>query len=66
VTDVEGFVPEYVATLQRYLGEEEAAGFLGQFDESTTTMHRIAVRPSWVGVLDFKTRLPGVLGGIQG
>jgi hypothetical protein len=65
VTDVDGFVPEYVATVRRYLGEEGAAGFLGQFDESATKMHRIAVRPDWVGVLDFKTRLPGVLGGIS-
>src|SRR3954447_4463374 len=66
VTDVDGFVPEYVATLQRYLGDEGAAGFLAQFDESTTKMYRIAVRPDWAGVLDFKTRFPGVLGGIQG
>jgi len=66
VTDVDGFVPEYVATLQRYLGEEGAAGFLGHFDEGATKMHRIAVRPDWVGALDFKTRLPGVMGGIQG
>jgi len=66
VTDVDGFVPEYVATLRRYLGQDEAAGFLAQFDESATKMYRIAVRPEWVGVLDYKTRFPGVLGGIQG
>jgi hypothetical protein len=23
------------------------------------------VRPAWVGVLDFRTRLPGVLGGVR-
>jgi hypothetical protein len=66
VTDVDGFVPEYVETLRRYLGHDGAARFLGQFDESATKMHRISVRPDWVGVLDFETRLPGVLGGIQG
>jgi hypothetical protein len=66
VTDVDGFVPEYIVTLRRYLGDDGAAGFLGQFDESTTRMHRIAVRPDWVGLLDFETRLPGVLGGIRG
>jgi len=65
VADVDGFVPEYVETLKRYLGDEGAAGFLSQFDESMTRMHRIGVRPDWIGVLDFKTRLPGVLGGIQ-
>jgi hypothetical protein len=26
-------------------------------------MARIAVRPTWVGVLDFQQRLPGVMGG---
>jgi hypothetical protein len=66
VTDVDGFVAEYVRTLRRYMGEEQATGFLAQFDESATKMHRIAVRPEWVGLLDFKTRLPGVMGGIQG
>jgi hypothetical protein len=65
VADVDGFVPEYVETLKRYFGDEGAAGFLSQFDESMTRMHRIGVRPDWIGVLDFKTRLPGVLGGIQ-
>jgi hypothetical protein len=66
VTDVDGFVAEYVRTLRRYMGEEQATGFLAQFDDSATKMHRIAVRPEWVGLLDFKTRLPGVMGGIQG
>ena len=28
-------------------------------DHPGTKMARIAVRPSWVGVLDFRTRLPG-------
>jgi hypothetical protein len=27
-------------------------------------MARIAVRPSWVGVLDFQGRLPRALGGV--
>jgi hypothetical protein len=29
-------------------------------------MARIAVRPAWVGVLDFETRLPSALGGVAG
>ena len=28
-------------------------------DDPSTRMARIAVRPAWVGVLDFETRLPG-------
>jgi hypothetical protein len=28
-----------------------------------TTMARVALRPTWVGVLDFDTRVPGVMAG---
>jgi hypothetical protein len=66
ITDVDGFVPEYLQLLRRYLGEEGAAGFEAQFEGQPVRMHRIALRPSWVGLIDFQTRLPGVLGGIQG
>jgi Pyridoxamine 5'-phosphate oxidase len=65
VTDVDGIVPEYALAAHRYLGDEGATAFLAQLDHPDTRMHRIALRPSWVGVLDFKTRLPRVLGGIQ-
>jgi hypothetical protein len=65
VTDVDGIVPEYAQAARRYLGQEGAAAFLAQIDQPGTRMHRIALHPSWVGVLDFKTRLPRVLGGIQ-
>jgi hypothetical protein len=27
-------------------------------------MMRIAVHPTWVGILDFQTRLPAVMGGV--
>jgi Pyridoxamine 5'-phosphate oxidase len=65
VTDVDGIVPEYGQAARRYLGPEGAAAFIAQIDQPSTRMHRIALRPAWVGVLDFKTRLPRVLGGIQ-
>jgi hypothetical protein len=29
-------------------------------------MARIAVRPSWVGIVDFQMRMPSGLGGITG
>jgi hypothetical protein len=29
-----------------------------------TVQARIVVRPSWVGLLDFTTRLPSALGGV--
>jgi hypothetical protein len=63
ITDVDGIVPEYAEAARRYLGDAAAAGFLASLDPATR-MHRIAVRPGWVAVLDFKTRLPRVLGGI--
>ncbi|SDL28799.1 pyridoxamine 5'-phosphate oxidase family protein [Nonomuraea jiangxiensis] len=59
VTDVEGIVPEYALALLRYGGQEQAAAQLAAVDHPGTRMIRIAVRPAWVGVLDFQTRLPG-------
>ncbi len=61
VTDVDGVAPEYAASARKYLGEEEAAGYLASVDVPGTRMARIAVRPAWVGVLDFETRMPGAM-----
>ncbi|MEZ4864922.1 MAG: hypothetical protein R3C14_26650 [Caldilineaceae bacterium] len=63
ITEMPGVVPEYALAAQRYLGQEEAAGYLAQFDETGTTMARIALRPAWVGVIDFETRLPSNMAG---
>jgi hypothetical protein len=64
VTEVDGIAPEYAEAARRYLGEEEANGYLAQIDQPGTRMARIAVRPTWVGVLDFQTRMPSALGGV--
>jgi Pyridoxamine 5'-phosphate oxidase len=64
ITEVEGLAPEYVAAARRYLGEEAAGPMLAAFDQPGTMQARIAVRPDWVGVLDFVTRLPSVQGGV--
>ena len=66
VADVQGVVPEYAEAARRYLGEGPAADYLAQLDRPGARMHRIAVRPAWVAVLDFQTRFPGVLGGVRG
>jgi Pyridoxamine 5'-phosphate oxidase len=66
VTEVDGIVSEYALAAHRYLGEEEATAYLTQIDDPGTRMARIAVRPAWVGVLDFQTRLPSALGGVAG
>lgn len=65
ISEVDGVVPEYALAAKRYLGEEGGEGFLAGLDPSMT-MARIAVRPTWVGVLDFRTRFPSALGGVVG
>jgi hypothetical protein len=66
VTEVDGLATEYALAAQRYIGSEAADAFLTSMDQPGTRQARIAVRPSWVGLLDFETRLPGPQGGPQG
>jgi hypothetical protein len=66
VTEVDGVVPEYALAARRYLGEEAPASYLAQIDRPGTSMARIAVSPTWVGIVDFQTRLPSSLGGVTG
>lgn len=63
VADVDGIAPEYAAAAVRYLGQEAADRYLASVDTPTTRMARIALRPTWTGLLDFQTRLPGTLSG---
>ena len=63
ISETDGVAPEYAAAAHRYLGSEQASGYLEQIDQPGTRMARIAVRPAWVGLLDFQTRLPSALGG---
>lgn len=65
ITEADGVVPEYARAAHRYLGSEQATAYLAQIDHPSTRMARIAVRPKWVGLLDFQTRLPSALGGTQ-
>jgi hypothetical protein len=64
VTEVDGIPPEYAASAHRYLGDDAAGQYLGDIDQPGTRMANIDVRPTWVGVLDFQTRLPSALGGL--
>jgi hypothetical protein len=64
IDEVDGLAPEYVASAQRYLGDAGAAEMLATMDQPGTVQARIVVRPSWVGLLDFATRLPSALGGV--
>jgi hypothetical protein len=51
---------------RRYLGDQAAEAYLAEVDRPGTRMARMAVRPSWVGLVDFETRLPSPLGGVTG
>ena len=61
IDEVDGVAREYAAAATRYLGEEGAAEYLSQIDVLGTRMARIALRPTWVGLLDFQTRSPAAL-----
>ena len=63
IDEVDGLAPEYVASAHRYLGDA-AATMLAGMDQPGTVQARIAVRPRWVGLLDFTERLPSPLGGV--
>jgi hypothetical protein len=56
---VDGIVPEYRDSARQYMGDEIAEGYLAAVDVPGTRMVRIALRPEWVGVLDFESRVPG-------
>jgi hypothetical protein len=59
VTEVDGIVPEYVLAQYRYTGPEQGAANVAEVDQPGVRMARIALRPEWVGVLDFQSRFPG-------
>jgi hypothetical protein len=54
-------LPEYRAAHRRYYGEEQGERNVAAADRPGVRMGRIALRPTWVGVLDFQTRLPAPL-----
>jgi Pyridoxamine 5'-phosphate oxidase len=58
---VEGVPAEYAASARRYFGEEQGAAWAEQVAQMVPRMARIAVRPEWVGILDFQTRFPEAL-----
>ncbi|NKZ02495.1 hypothetical protein [Actinomadura latina] len=61
ITEVDGMVYEQAQAARRYLGEEGGIGYVRQADHPETRMARIALRPSWVGVLDFQTHFPSII-----
>jgi general stress protein 26 len=61
VTIIDGVVPEYAAAAQRYFGEEQGQAWAANVGQMMPQMARIAVRPAWVGILDFEQRFPSAI-----
>ena len=65
VSEFDGIPAEYACAARRYLGEDAAREYLSGIDRPGTKMARIDLHPAWVGVHDFRSRLPSALGGIS-
>jgi hypothetical protein len=66
----DGIVPEWAMACERLMGKEGAAGFIqlveGMMKAGTVTFYRLAVQPTWVGILDFEKRFPsGIEKGLE-
>ncbi len=59
VSIVDGVPPEMEAASIRYMGQEAGQAWVKQAAQLSPQTARIAIRPAWVDVLDFETRLPG-------
>ena len=62
---VDGAPPEYAETARRYYGEEEGDAWVKQIESLCPQMARVAITPTWVGILDFSpgddARLPSAV-----
>lgn len=56
---------EYIAAAERYMGPEAAKAIV-EGHARGNPMARIAITPTWVGILDFQTRFPHALTGGYG
>ena len=54
-------VPEYAQAHRRYYGDEQGTANVEGMRAAGVRMVRVAVRPTWVGTLDFRTRVPGAV-----
>jgi hypothetical protein len=58
VEEVDGVPAEYREMQARYYGPEQATATVTTLERAGARMSRIAITPTWVGVLDFQTRVP--------
>ena len=59
VSTVDDVDRDYALACERYMGEQAGRAWVSTL--AGQPMARIAVRPEWVGILDFETRLPSAL-----
>jgi hypothetical protein len=57
---------EVAAAARRYLGADGGAAWIANYHQDPHALARIAVRPRWVGLLDFDQRMPESMGGVSG
>jgi hypothetical protein len=58
VEDVEGVVPEYIQAMRRFRGDRQADLVRADIERSGLRMARIAITPTWAGLIDFRSRFP--------
>ena len=58
---VNGVVPEYALAADRYFGPEQGKAWVAQMGKMISSMVRVTITPTWVGLLDFETRFPSAL-----
>jgi hypothetical protein len=58
---VNGVVPEYALAADRYFGPEQGKAWVAQMGKMISSMVRVTITPTWVGLLDFQTRFPSAL-----
>jgi pyridoxamine 5'-phosphate oxidase-like protein len=60
-TVVPGVPSEYASAARRYMGEEGGDNWVANVKQMSAETARIAIRPEWVGILDFETRWPSAI-----
>ncbi|MGB3442167.1 MAG: pyridoxamine 5'-phosphate oxidase family protein [Actinophytocola sp.] len=61
VTEVHGVVPEYEAYMREGMPPAAADAYFAELRARDVVMERIAVRPDWAAVVDFRTRFPAAM-----
>jgi PPOX class probable F420-dependent enzyme len=60
-TVTDGAPPEYAAAARRYMGQEAGDAWVAGVNQMAPQSARIAIRPEWVGLIDFERRFPSAI-----